>query len=153
MAALLYDLLIVLALQLVVGLLVQLALQARLVAVQGGHAHVPVPYQVLQFMVVCGYFVLSWWRGGQTIGARAWSLCVVDAHGRAPELPRALLRAAIAALPLLALSLGFVASVQAALIGVLVLWVIDNASALVITNRRTLHDWVSGSRLVRLSGG
>lgn len=153
LAALLYDLLIVLALQLVVGLLVQLALQARLVAVQGGHAHVPVPYQGLQFMVVCGYFVLSWWRGGQTIGARAWRLRVVDSYGMTLRFPRAVLRAAVAALPLLALLLGFVASVQTALMAVLALWVIDYASASVVTGRRTLHDRISGTRLVSLSRG
>ena len=150
LAALLYDLLIALALLLVVGLLAQLATHARLVTMRGGHAQVPLAYQGLQLAVLIGYFVLSWWRGGQSIGARAWRLRVLAADGAPPRLPRALLRALLAAAPLLALLLGRVASPRVALLAVAALWVIDYAALPFDRARRTLHDRLSGTRLVRL---
>ncbi len=150
LAALLYDLLIALALLLVVGLLAQLATHARLVTMRGGHAQVPLAYQGLQLAVLTGYFVLSWWRGGQSIGARAWRLRVLAADGAPPRLPRALLRALLAAAPLLALLLGRVAPPRVALLAVAALWVIDYAALPFDRARRTLHDRLSGTRLVRL---
>ena len=150
LAALLYDLLIALALLLVVGLLAQLATHARLVTMRGGHAQVPLAYQGLQLAVLTGYFVLSWWRGGQSIGARAWRLRVLAADGAPPRLPRALLRALLAAAPLLALLLGRVASPRVALLAVAALWVIDYAALPFDRARRTLHDRLSGTRLVCL---
>ena len=150
LAALLYDLLIALALLLVVGLLAQLATHARLVTMRGGHAQVPLAYQGLQLAVLIGYFVLSWWRGGQSIGARAWRLRVLAADGAPPRLPRALLRALLAAAPLLALLLGRVAPPRVALLAVAALWVIDYAALPFDRARRTLHDRLSGTRLVRL---
>ncbi len=150
LAALLYDLLIALALLLVVGLLAQLATHARLVTMRGGHAQVPLAYQGLQLAVLIGYFVLSWWRGGQSIGARAWRLRVLAADGAPPRLPRALLRALLAAAPLLALLLGRVTSPRVALLAVAALWVIDYAALPFDRARRTLHDRLSGTRLVRL---
>ena len=150
LAALLYDLLIALALLLVVGLLAQLATHARLVTMRGGHAQVPLAYQGLQLAVLIGYFVLSWWRGGQSIGARAWRLRVLAADGAPPRLPRALLRALLAAAPLLALLLGRVAPPRVALLAVAALWVIDYAALPFDRARRTLHDRLSGTRLVCL---
>ena len=150
LAALLYDLLIALALLLVVGLLAQLATHARLVTMRGGYAQVPLAYQGLQLAVLIGYFVLSWWRGGQSIGARAWRLRVLAADGAPPRLPRALLRALLAAAPLLALLLGRVAPPRVALLAVAALWVIDYAALPFDRARRTLHDRLSGTRLVRL---
>ena len=150
LAALLYDLLIALALLLVVGLLAQLATHARLVTMRGGHAQVPLAYQGLQLAMLIGYFVLSWWRGGQSIGARAWRLRVLAADGAPPRLPRALLRALLAAAPLLALLLGRVAPPRVALLAVAALWMIDYAALPFDRARRTLHDRLSGTRLVRL---
>ena len=150
LAALLYDLLIALALLLVVGLLAQLATHARLVTMRGGHAQVPLAYQGLQLAVLTGYFVLSWWRGGQSIGARAWRLRVLAADGAPPRLPRALLRALLAAAPLLALLLGRVAPPRVTLLAVAALWMIDYAAPPFDRARRTLHDRFSGTRLVRL---
>ena len=150
LAALLYDLLIALALLLVVGLLAQLATHARLVTMRGGHAQVPLAYQGLQLAVLIGYFVLSWWRGGQSIGARAWRLRVLAADGAPPRLPRALLRALLAAAPLLALLLGRVAPPRVTLLAVAALWMIDYAAPPFDRARRTLHDRFSGTRLVRL---
>lgn len=152
LAALLYDLLIVLALLLVVALSAQLATQARLIGMHGGHAQVPLLYQLLQLGVVCAYFVLSWTLGGQTIGARAWRLRVVAAGtSAAPRVGRALLRAGSAALPLLALLLGYLWAPRVALLVVAALWLIDYAVLLFDRARRTLHDRCSGTQMVRLS--
>ena len=151
LAALLYDLLIVLALLLVVALSAQLATQARLIGMHGGHAQVPLLYQLLQLCVVCAYFVLSWTLGGQTIGARAWRLRVVAVGTSAvPRIGRALLRAGSAALPLLALLLGYLWAPRAALLAVAALWLIDYAALLFDRARRTLHDRFSGTQVVRL---
>ena len=53
------------------------------------------------------YFVISWTRGGQTIGMRAWRLRVVGADGLPVAWPRALLRFVIAAVSLAAFGIGF----------------------------------------------
>ena len=151
LAALLYDLLIALALLLVVGLLAQLATHARLVTMRGGHAQVPLAYQGLQLAVLAAYFVLSWWRGGQSIGARAWRLRVFATQGGgALHLARALLRALCAALPLLALLLGYWAPPRTAVLAVAALWLIDYAAMPFDRMRRTLHDRLSGTCLRRL---
>lgn len=74
-------------------------------------AHPPFAYhlalQLALLGVTAAYFVVSWSRGGQTIGMRAWRLRVVDAGGRALPWPRALLRFVAAIVSLGALGLGF----------------------------------------------
>ena len=57
--------------------------------------------------VTGAYFVISWARGGQTIGMRAWRLRVVDDGGNALGWTRALLRFVVACVSLLALGIGF----------------------------------------------
>lgn len=98
-------------------------------------AHPPAIYrfglQVALVAVTAGYFVLSWVRGGQTIGMRAWRIRIVAAEGGALPWPRALLRFAVALLSLGALGLGF-------------LW------CLVDRERRTWHDLAARSTCVRV---
>ena len=53
------------------------------------------------------YFVVSWTRGGQTIGMRAWKIRAVDASGAALRWPQASLRFVIALVSLAALGAGF----------------------------------------------
>ena len=72
------------------------------------------------------YFVVSWTRGGQTIGMRAWRLRVVRADGSALGPRRALLRFFVALISLAALGLGF-------------WW------ALAEPKRRTWHDIAAGT--------
>jgi uncharacterized RDD family membrane protein YckC len=76
------------------------------------------------------YAVLSWHRGGQTLGMRPWRLRVVDAGGGRPALGALWLRFAVATLSLAAGGLGF-------------LW------SLVDRDRRTWHDIAAGTRLLR----
>ena len=81
--------------------------------------------------VSAAYFVVSWSRGGQTIGMRAWQLRVSAIEGGALPWPRALLRFALAIVSLLALGLGF-------------LW------CLLDRERRAWHDIAVRSVLTRL---
>ena len=78
------------------------------------------------------YFVVSWSRGGQTIGMRAWRLRVVAADGNRVSWSRAILRFFIALVSLAALGAGF-------------WW------ALVDAQRRTWHDMAACTHMVRLS--
>ncbi|MGN6521378.1 MAG: RDD family protein [Dokdonella sp.] len=88
--------------------------------------------RVALLAVTAGYFVLSWVRGGQTIGMRAWRLRVVSADGAPLRWPRALLRFALALVSLLAFGLGF-------------FW------CLFERERRGWHDLGSRSAVVRLA--
>ena len=63
--------------------------------------------QALVLLFTAGYFVISWTRGGQTIGMRAWRLRVINADGSRVGWPRALLRFVLASLSLGLLGAGF----------------------------------------------
>ncbi|HMM58122.1 MAG TPA: RDD family protein [Rudaea sp.] len=78
------------------------------------------------------YFVVSWTRGGQTIGMRAWKLRVVDASGAPLRWPQAVLRFVVALISLAAFGAGF-------------WW------ARVDPKRRTWHDIAVRTRVVRTS--
>lgn len=80
-----------------------------------------------------GYFGLSWRRGGQTLGMRAWRMRLVRADGvAAPGWGMLALRFVVTGVSLAAFGLGF-------------LW------SLVDRDRRTWHDLASGTALVRLA--
>jgi len=83
------------------------------------------------FAVTAAYFVVSWARGGQTIGMRAWRLRVVDEGGNKLGWPRAALRFVVACVSLLVLGVGFV-------------WCLFDR------RKRGWHDLAAGSVLVRL---
>jgi uncharacterized RDD family membrane protein YckC len=63
--------------------------------------------QALVLALSAAYFVVSWTRGGQTIGMRAWRLRVVPANGAVLGPWRALLRFFVALVSLAALGMGF----------------------------------------------
>lgn len=103
---------------------------------------------------VGAYFVLSWQRGGQTLGMRPWRLRVVAADGR-PATARALtLRYAAASLP--ALLLLEAAGLLPWADRLLPFWIAGAGAAagllwsLVDDECAALHDRVSRTRLVRL---
>jgi uncharacterized RDD family membrane protein YckC len=84
-------------------------------------------FLALWLLVGC-YFVVSWRRGGQTVGMRPWRLKVVAADGEPASVRALCLRYAVACLtPLVGL-----------------LW------ALVDAQHRALYDIASGTLLVRL---
>ena len=148
LTALFYDLLTSLAIVLVLGLLLQLVTHGELIDVRGGHAHSPVWYPLLQLTALAAYFMWSWMRGGQTLGARAWRMRVVADTGRV-TLMRALARFAAAASPLLLLAFGLLIEPRWLLVAMLLAWSVDYAAALFDGDRRTLHDRCSGTRLLR----
>ena len=124
--ALAYDLLPVLALWFVVAAGFT---AAHGDAVRGG------ALGLLEFAVlwaVAGvYATLSWRRGGQTIGMRAWRLRVTDAAGDAPGWRALWLRYLVGAIGLLAGGLGF-------------WW------AWIDHERLAWHDRASGTRMQRI---
>jgi uncharacterized RDD family membrane protein YckC len=77
------------------------------------------------------YFVVSWTRGGQTIGMRAWRLRVVDANGNRVPWSHACLRFFVALVSLAALGAGF-------------WWALADAQG------RTWHDMAARTRVLRL---
>lgn len=147
LVALVYDLLIVVAIMLVTNMIG--------LALTGGH--LLDEHQHLQawwfpfFEAACvgGYFVASWRRGGQTVGMRPWRLRVVAGTGSAAPLGRLLLRLAVVALPVLALGLSPAIGLQRAALATLAAWIAWFGVALVDPRRRALHDLAAGTEVRR----
>lgn len=144
--ALVYDLLIVLAIIMVVGLLCQLATGGQLIRVDS-RTVIPIWYRPLQGLVVAAYFISSWRRGGQTVGMRPWHIQLIRARGGAPALAQAALRLLVAAAPLLLLMLTPTLGLRATLWVLLVVWSSWFAVALLDPRRRALHDIVAATEL------
>ena len=147
--ALVYDLLIVLAIVMVVGLLCQLATGGRLIAT-GAHVVVPLWYQVLQGVVVAAYFIASWRRGGQTVGMRPWRIRVCRDDGGTISLQQAVIRVLVAAAPMLLLALAPMLGLHATLWAVLGAWALWFAVALFDPRRRALHDIAADTEVQRV---
>ena len=130
LAALLYDLFPLLGLWMFVAALLLATVHGDIDA-----AHPPPVYQwalrSALLTVTAAYFVVSWARGGQTIGMRAWRIRVVASDGARLPWSRALLRFLVALVSLGACGLGF-------------------AWCLVDRQRRAWHDLAAGSRVARL---
>jgi uncharacterized RDD family membrane protein YckC len=147
--ALVYDLLIVVAIVMVVGLACQLATGGRLIETDG-HAVIPLWYQALQGVVVAAYFVASWRRGGQTVGMRPWHIRVSRDDGGTISLRQAVIRVLAAAAPMLLLALEPAIGLRATLWTVLGTWVLWFAVALFDRRRRALHDLAAATELRRM---
>lgn len=150
LTALVYDLLAVVAIVMVVGLLSQLATGGQVVAT-GSHATIAWWYQPLQGLVVAAYFVISWLRGGQTLGMRPWRIRLTAAGGGTVSPRQALTRVAIAALPLALLGLAPWVEPRGAAWAVAIAWAAWFAPALFDPRRRALQDFVAGTELRRLA--
>ncbi|MGQ0428354.1 MAG: RDD family protein [Gammaproteobacteria bacterium] len=106
LAALLYDALILAAL-LFVATMLWLPFtggEAITPQAQGWVAYV---YRAWLFLVVFGYYGLSWTRGGQTLGMRAWRIRLVRSAGGAPGWLDALVRFTLGAAMALLAGFGF----------------------------------------------
>ena len=134
MLALVYDLWPVVAMWMLASLLFTVGYTV------GGHGAREniAPFSALQWLLwlVCwlltgAYALLSWRRGGQTLGMRPWRLKVVDTTGAAPSWRGLVLRFAVGSVSLLPAGLGF-------------WW------AWFDRDRLTWHDRASGTRMVRL---
>ncbi|MEX1829262.1 RDD family protein [Luteibacter sp. CQ10] len=147
-AAIVYDLLAVVAIVMVVGLIAQVVTGGR-IADERGHL-LAWWYQPLQGLVVGAYFFVSWTRGGQTLGMRPWRIRVTDAAGRAAGGRRGLIRLVVAALPLLLLALYPLTSLRVALAAPLVGWALLLLPALFDHRRRGVHDMLAGTEVRRL---
>ncbi|HET6431716.1 RDD family protein [Dyella sp.] len=146
--ALVYDLLAVVAIVMVVGLVCQLATGGRVVTT-GAQTAIAWWYRPLQAVVVSAYFVVSWLRGGQTLGMRPWHLRVTARDGTAAGLRQALVRVVVAGLPLALLALAPLLGLRGALWATLAGWVVWFAPALVDRRRRALHDIAAGTEVRR----
>jgi uncharacterized RDD family membrane protein YckC len=146
--AIVYDALAVVAIVMVVGLLAQMATGGKLV---GDHGQ-PLTwwYQPLQGVVVGAYFLVSWVRGGQTLGMRPWRIRVTDTDGAPATWRRGLVRLLVAALPLLLVLLYPMVSLKAALCAPLFGWLVLLLPAVVDRRRRAVYDMVAGTELRRL---
>ncbi len=148
LAGLVYDLVAVVAIVMVVGMICEAATLGRLDHLGSG-ATFPWWYQPLQYLVVAAYFVVSWWRGGQTLGMRPWRMRLRTATGKRVPPRAAITRAAAASLPLLLLALGAVAGTRAATLAALLAWVAFFGVSLFDPRRRALHDLLAGTVLVQ----
>jgi uncharacterized RDD family membrane protein YckC len=148
--ALVYDLLIVAAIVMVVGLVCQLATGGHLIRT-GAATSIPAWYQALQGVVVATYFISSWRRGGQTVGMRPWHICVTGEDGGTISLQQAMIRLLVAAAPLVLLMLEPLLGLRATLWTVLVVWAGWFAVGLVDPRRRALHDFAAHTE-IRLLG-
>jgi len=146
--ALVYDLLAVVAIVMVVGYVCQRVTGGNVVT-SDGHAHIAWWYQPLQGLVVSAYFLVSWLRGGQTLGMRPWRIRLTAANGQRVAFSQALVRLLVAAAPLLLLSLAPVAGMRVALWAVAVAWAVWFGVALVDPKRRTLQDVISRTEFCR----
>jgi uncharacterized RDD family membrane protein YckC len=124
----LYDLLPLLGLWFLAGVLALAATGGTLDPHRLAHKLI---VQTLVLGLSAAYFVISWTRGGQTIGMRAWRLRVVREDGNPLRMWQALLRVALALVSLAPAGLGF-------------WW------ALVDGRGRTWHDWAAATIVVRL---
>jgi len=125
----LYDLLPLLGVWFLAGVLALAVTGGALDWHQVGHKLL---VQGFELALGGGYFVISWLRGGQTLGMRAWHLRVVNADGGPLSPTQALLRVTVAFVSIAALGLGFV-------------W------ALFDPRGRTWHDLAAATRVVRLA--
>lgn len=130
LAALFYDLLVLIAIWMAAAGLVLLAFRGDVdVARQP-----PLYHFVLQgalFVLTALYFSVSWARGGQTIGMRAWRVRIIDTQGYSPRMRRSLLRFVLAIVSVLLLGFGFI-------------WCLFDS------DRRSWHDTVAKTRMIRL---
>jgi uncharacterized RDD family membrane protein YckC len=147
--ALIYDVVAVVAIVMVVGLLCQLATHGQLIATSG-QIHIAWWYQPLQALVVAAYFIVSWRRGGQTLGMRPWRIRVTAHNGLRPSVAQVFVRVIAAALPLLLLFLAPAFGLHTALWAVVAAWSIWFAVALLDPRHRAVHDLAARTEIRRI---
>ncbi len=144
-AAAVYDAVVAIALLAASGLCAQLLTHGQLFDASGRLQHGW--FRPLQASLVGGYLLLSWRRGGQTLGMRAWHLELVSTDGRPPSGPQLLRRLLAISLPWLGLQAAAVLSLNATLAILLALWTLAYACGLIDSSRRTIQDRLAGTRM------
>jgi len=148
LAALAYDLLIVVAIMMAANMLGLLLTGGRLL---DEHQHLRAWwFPLFEAACVGGYFLASWRRGGQTVGMRPWRIRVVGVDGAAPSWRQLLARLLVAAAPLALLALAPWAGLRVALWSVLAAWIAWFAATLSNPRRRAVHDLAAGTEIRRL---
>jgi uncharacterized RDD family membrane protein YckC len=104
-------------------------------------------YRATLLAAVGAYFVISWIRGGQTLGMRPWRLRLRATDGGPVSTQRALLRFAILAAPLLLIALAPLTGTRSAMIAPFAAWIVYLAMAFVDPRHRTVQDLLSGTLL------
>ena len=133
--AIVYDTLLVLPL-IMLSVAIALGLHGALLKLTGGPLETlslnPYLVRALGFLTCVGFFSAFWLKSGQTLGMQAWRIKLVrSSDGETATARQALLRCAGAALSAACLGLGY-------------LW------CLVDRNRRSWHDYLSGTELILL---
>ena len=135
LASLLYDGLIVGAIWMLIGFIVQLAVGTDTSQLVDGRVQTtPVLANILFFLMVAScatFFVWFWTRSGQTVGMLAWRIKVVDRNGRLISMRQAGIRFLLAWPAFFMLGLGY-------------LWLLVDAEG------DALHDKISATRVVVL---
>lgn len=127
LAALFYDLLVLVAIWMFAAALILLAFHGEVdVARQPALYHFVLQATLLLLSAL--YFVVSWSKGGQTIGMRAWKVRILDNNGQPPGARQSLLRFVLALISLIG-AFGFI-------------WCLFDA------DRRAWHDVMAKTRMV-----
>ena len=127
LAAMLYDMLLVVAL---VGVVNALALGVVVWASDGRQQLLnPHLAQLLTALSIVGFFSLFWLKSGQTLGMQAWRIKLVDFNGGPPTVGKAITRCIAALLSAACLGCGY-------------LW------CLVDRKQRYWHDYLSRTELI-----
>jgi uncharacterized RDD family membrane protein YckC len=148
--ALVYDLLAVVAIVMVVGYVCQRITGGTLISTDG-EAHIAWWYRPLQALVVSAYFVISWLRGGQTLGMRPWRIRLTRGDGARPTLAQALVRLLVAAAPMLLLGLAPWLGTRGTLWAVAMGWGLWFGVAAFDPRHRAVHDQVAGTELRKIT--
>ncbi|HEX7817669.1 RDD family protein [Dyella sp.] len=147
--ALLYDMFAVVAIAAVMGLLCQMATHGQLFDAHG--QALTWWFQPLQYLTISAYFLISWLRGGQTLGMRPWRTRVTTPQGGILSWQQALIRLIAAWLPVFLLELQGIVGVRAAVWITLGAWGVWFAVALVDRRSRALHDILAGTEIRRMA--
>ncbi|MCF6281965.1 MAG: RDD family protein [Candidatus Polarisedimenticolaceae bacterium] len=86
-------------------------------------------YRLYLLLLIIGYFIWPWLRGGQTVGMRSWNVRLVSMDGERVVLKQVLIRLLAALLSWLAMGLGF-------------FWILVDPAKL------AWHDRLSNTRLI-----
>ncbi len=105
LAAMIYDLMLMVALWLVAtfAMLPLTGGEAILASRQGLLGHI---YHALLLLLAFAYFGFCWTRGGQTLGMKAWRIRLERLDGRSPGWGEALIRFTIGAASILLAAIG-----------------------------------------------
>jgi uncharacterized RDD family membrane protein YckC len=124
MAIIVYDFVIV------ISLLMLATLLAMLAGFGGRTAMKDPAYTIYLLSIWFFYLAWCWHKGGMTVGMRAWRVKIEDESGNRPGWGKSTIRFLASLLSAAAVGIGF-------------------AWALVDSRKRTWHDILSGTRLVR----